>query len=453
RLRDALARGDFPAALAWREDDELLRTLNSGIAAYYASQFQRSAALLDSAALLSDQRMTTSVSRQALSVVTNDMARPYEPRRTERLLIPYYGMLSYARLANWEDAAVEARRLVSLLAQYERDRDDSERALHASMQYLAGVVFQRAGERGEAAVAYRLAHAVLPAYSEHALDAADGDGDVLVVVERGFVAHRTTETLDIALRPDERESLRGRDDERDGVIGRIARRLSAAPEPAESPAKPWESLDFRERREVMSASERESDTRGEWSERPHRRERHDDDDDDERRITIAFPLIRRSARPWGGAPRLEGDSLNRPELSVVANLDDASAADERRERSAMVTRAVTRAAAKYALAKAVRDKTGRVGGAIADVSSYLLERADVRSWHLLPQEVVLLRARVAPGVRTLRLDVGERDATRHVTVGRVTVAAGGLAIVPVRLWRDPPAESVADSACTALFCH
>ncbi|HET9684792.1 MAG TPA: hypothetical protein VFP15_11865, partial [Gemmatimonadaceae bacterium] len=77
RLRDALSRGDFKSALGWREDDELLRRLDVGIASYYAAQFERSAAVLDSAALLADDRITASLSKDALALVTSDLARPY----------------------------------------------------------------------------------------------------------------------------------------------------------------------------------------------------------------------------------------------------------------------------------------------------------------------------------------------------------------------------------------
>ena len=122
RLRDALARGDFTTALGWHEDDELLRRLDVGIASYYAAQFERSAAVFDSAALLADDRITASLSKDGMALLTNDLARPYQPRRTERLFMAYYAMLAYARLERWEDAAVEARRLSSLLAQFADDR-------------------------------------------------------------------------------------------------------------------------------------------------------------------------------------------------------------------------------------------------------------------------------------------------------------------------------------------
>src|SRR3954465_7784156 len=114
-LREALARSDFATALGWQEDDALLRALSTGASSYYASQFSRSVAVLDSAALLADDRITNSVSANAVALVSNDLARPYQARRTERLFIPYYAMLAYTRLEQWEDAAVEARRLSDLL--------------------------------------------------------------------------------------------------------------------------------------------------------------------------------------------------------------------------------------------------------------------------------------------------------------------------------------------------
>src|SRR5829696_9932725 len=132
RLRQVLVAGDFTRALGWREDDALLDRLTRATSAYYAGQYLRAAALLDTAALVSDDRVTERLSRDAVALVTNDIARPYRPRRTERLFIPYYGMLAYARAARWEDAAVEARRVAALLAQHDGDRDVGERPLHAA---------------------------------------------------------------------------------------------------------------------------------------------------------------------------------------------------------------------------------------------------------------------------------------------------------------------------------
>lgn len=425
RLRDALARGDFKAALAWKDDDELLRRLDVGIASYYAAQFQRSAVVLDSAALLADDRITASLSKDALALVTSDLARPYQPRRTERLFIPYYAMLAYARLEQWEDAAVEARRLSSLLAQYAADRDERERALHGALHELAAAVFGRAGEEGDAAVAHRAATALVPAFAaadrpvdrerdgEAPIPGADSaTGDVLVVVERGYVAHRVTETMELDLGGRDRDSVRVPD----GGWSRAHR----VAQPTGGPLPVPTYVPVRDHVVV--------------------------DDDDDYHLTIAFPALRRSARSWGAAVRASAasDTLGAP--GVVAHIDDATAVDARRELGAIIARAAGRAAAKYAVVKAVRDKKGEFAGTLAEFGASLLERADVRSWHLLPSEIVLVRLRLPAGPQRVTLRIGAGAQERSVDVGTVLVRAGSVTVAPVRLWQAPPAPSVPDDS-------
>ncbi|MEO8337288.1 MAG: hypothetical protein ABI664_20085 [bacterium] len=389
RLREALVRADFTTALAWSEDDALLRALNVGVSSYYASQFARSAAMLDSAALLADDRITISVSKNALALVTNDLARDYQPRRTERLFIPYYGMLAFSRLEQWEDAAVEARRLTALLEEYATDRSDAERSTHATLHYLAAKVFERAGERNEAQVAYRNARALLPAIDDSASGGrTNGDGEVLVVVERGFVAHRATSSINVFFHDSDRDSVRG----------------------------------------------------GSQHPRDHEYVRHDDHDDDDEDgywLSVALPSVRRSHRS-AGEPTIIVDGASAMTSRISALLDDAVAADEQRERVSLLARATARAAAKYVITKAVKDKKGEVAGSIANIGASLLERADIRSWHLLPQEISLLRVRVPAGQHGLEVAIGAEPA--RVDVGTVSVRAGQTTIAAVRLWNEssPP---------------
>jgi hypothetical protein len=422
RLRDALSRGDFKAVLAWKEEDELLRRLDVGIATYYAAQFERSAAVLDSAALLADDRITASLSKDGMALVTNDLARPYQPRRTERLFIPYYAMLAYARMEQWEDAAVEARRLSSLLAQYAETRDDRERGLHAALHELAGAVFARAGEKNDAAVAHRAASALVPAYvtldsvivgpddgRQHFLSTDSASGDVLVVVERGYVAHRVTETLELEFGSDGSDSLRLRDggwSDAHRSAQPVGRGLSALP--TFVPA----------------------------------RHQHSGDEDDYS-LTIAFPALRSSARPWGATVRAGSiaDTLGR--TGIVALVDDASAADARRESGAIARRAALRAATKYAIVKTADEKKGWFAGLLANFGVSLLERADVRSWHLLPSELTLVRLRLPAGRQRVTLRIGEGAQTRTVDAGTVLVRAGSVTLAPVRLWQAPPPVPIA----------
>jgi len=120
-----------------------------------------SAAVLDSAALLADDRVTASLSKDGLRARLERSARPYQARRTERLFIPYFAILAYARSRPMEDAAVRLGALSNLLAQYANDCSEAERATHSTLHYIAGVAFERAGEGDEARVAYRNARALL----------------------------------------------------------------------------------------------------------------------------------------------------------------------------------------------------------------------------------------------------------------------------------------------------
>jgi hypothetical protein len=432
-LRDALSGGDLPVALAWKEDDALLRTLTVGVTTFYASQYARSAALLDTAALLTDERATTSVSRSGLALVTNDMVRPYQPRRTERLFIPYYGMLAYAQLGQWDDAAVEARRMAGLLARFAGDRDDDERALHASMHYLAAAVFERAGDHNAANVAYRNARALVDAYPEQPHARGATDGEVLVVVERGFVAFRTTETIHLALGQEDHDGLSRSADSRRHVVDQLRDRLGLVDA---APA----TLRQKSNADVVAISPVLDGTASTRS----RHDRNEIDDDDVHHLSLSFPALRRSPHPWAGAPRVREDSTGGAsliaDLQTVVSVDAASEVDERRERASLIARELARAAAHYAVTKAVPDKSGDVAGRLAEVGAAFLERADVRSWHLLPQELVMMRIRVPAGPHLLHLDVGDGANARQLNLGVVNVKPGVLTIIPARFWREPAPE-------------
>src|SRR5688572_9582952 len=284
RLREAVATGDFVRALAWHEEDDLLDRLNRATAAYYAGQFLRAGAMLDTAALVSDDRITERLSRDALALVTNDNARQYRPRRTERLFIPYYGMQAYARAGNWSDAAVEARRLAALLAQHDGDRDERERPLHATLEHLAGAVFERAGYRDEAQVAYRAANRMLDQAPERIPGPGHDEGELLLVLERGFVAHRVTERIDIYVGDDETRR-RERDPRRDedATSGGVM-----------APADPGRTTNASSVLAPVGAPASDSA-------RPRRRRRDRERDDDDYWIAVAFPMLRHSTRPWGTA--------------------------------------------------------------------------------------------------------------------------------------------------------
>jgi hypothetical protein len=66
----------------------------------------------------------------------------------------------------------------------------------------------------------------------------------------------------------------------------------------------------------------------------------------------------------------------------------------------------------------------------------------VRSWHLLPSELTLVRLRLPAGPQRVTLRIGDGSQVRTVDAGTVLVRAGSVAVAPVRLWQTPPAAPV-----------
>ncbi len=206
-VRRSLVMGTFDQALERTSkgrdgapNDDLLRALFHGQAAFYAGRWDESATAFAEADRLTEQRYTKSMSRSVLSILTNDHALRYVPPRTEQLFSRYYAMLGRVQSGDVDGAAVEARRLSALLEISRADLDPSERATHAALRDVAGAVFESAGEWNDAGVAYRNA-ALLRGTSRDSVDSimvsrpAGDSATLLLVVESGFVAHYVAQTL------------------------------------------------------------------------------------------------------------------------------------------------------------------------------------------------------------------------------------------------------------------
>ncbi len=108
----------------------------------------------------------------------------------------------------------------------------------------------------------------------------------------------------------------------------------------------------------------------------------------------------------------------------------------------MMIKAVARTALKYELARGIEkelDKENEILGEIAfltaNAAAALFERADTRSWHLLPDAVSVVRLRLPPGTHPLTLEVetGQGD-TRLIDLGQVDVRDGSVQVLSARVW-------------------
>jgi hypothetical protein len=440
-LRRTLARGAFDTALVHvssRDDaaprDRLLRSLYDGLVAYYAGEYERSGHSLRSADELAEDRYTKSISRGALSLVSSDLALPYMPGQTERLLVHYYAALSYLRRDDVPGAAVEVRRLSQLLEQFDERRDPADRSTRALLRYFAGTVFEAAGDRNDADVAYRNARELAaPAPLPIVKRGSPLSGEVVVLLERGFVAQRVEESMHIEVGGPERDSLTTGSDSGGAAkgawaIGRMLRQLENAPDGGV----------YR--------------TDGRWL----RREERELDDEGDYLLKVAWPVYLRPVRQRAAASLVlsapDSARVSAPEstpgtngkaatpqasFTLSGDISDAIIADYRRQRLLLLTRTVARAAVKYAATEAAEKKKGEAGKAIVSLAGSVLEHADTRSWHLLPADVALTRLTLPVGRHRLAIRIeAEGDSTRTVDLGEVDVTAGGIAFVSTRLWPD-----------------
>lgn len=469
-LRRALAAGRYEQALGALSDsaaaigDELLRLQFRGLAAHYAGQPRASSDALESAAFLAEERYTRSLTNEALSLLTNDRIRPYRPGDVERLLIHHYGALNYLAAGDPEEAAVEARRLAHML---DRVADGSPgwaesragRSLRSVLRRVTGAVFEAAGEENDADVAYRLAERVAPPGEREGARLTAGDstpadtvppdpaapaprrpaGEVVLVVEQGFAPHRIERSAvavlglaDVRRLHHEADAIRA-EERRSASLSAV----TDTPEAAGDSAAVATSL----ARELLGKAS---------SRRGGRVRLVGDSDGGVRLLRLAWPELAApvAARPVRGVRSAEDVEVE-PAGAADADLAGAVAAEFRGGQVGRLARTLLRAAAKQAAAEAVseaagddedEDGWGEALGTAASIFAAVVERADTRSWHLLPARISVLRLRLPPGEHrlTLELDTPGADGRREVEIGPVTVRSGRPTILSRRVW--PPAS-------------
>jgi len=477
RRLSTLGRFDEAATLAEVEagaaGDDVLAALNRAIVEHYAGRYEESNELLEAAELEIEERFTKSVSRAALSLVTNDRALAWLPSRAERPMVHVYGALNYLALGERDEAAVEARRLARVLDEMV-DEDGAEaldaetRQLYRSLRYFTGAVFEQAGEWNDADVAYRLAG--VGAARGAATGQADGTehvsaetSGVVVLVESGFVAHRVERSVNLLVGADELDDLR---------YGSESRRLRFArcfsQRRLDRPMNAWGAShgDWCDGIRYSSGGGRKSGKK----------------DNLTYLMRVAWPTMYRplSAAPvgpvraFGGSgagdiptltaardatalgslpldavtppPEGEADASGFappavPGSSVVsADLSGAVIRAFNRQAPEMLVKSVARAAVKYAVVQAIEDGArkedetlGDVAAVVGNAFAALTERADTRSWTLLPAQIQLVRLPLPPGRHDVWV-VADGGAGRTLDIGEVDVRPGRVTVVSVRAW-------------------
>ncbi|HEX8242391.1 MAG TPA: hypothetical protein VF541_02800 [Longimicrobium sp.] len=436
-----------------RPHDELVRHLQLGLVYHYAGKWEASNAAFEWAEREAEQRWTKSLTRQAGQLVINDAVADYVPAAGEMALIPYYRMLNYLALGSTDGALVEARKSSEWLARLAGRKDDpcvGDGFVH----YLAGLAFRGAGERNDALVSYRNAERSFGACAEKdaagapewlgaelyraAMDAgvrdvADsaaaryrlahfarepqaGTGEVVVFVENGWVAHRTSADVHVPIFPSDLEDVDGDDSG-----------------------------------EVMEAASRVvANLIGNLQEQAYWGEALDDRPDFQLAAAADGAYIMKLAWPES---RLE--AADAPNVRVVVDsqaveapvIEDLSAVMFRRwqaQRPGVFTRMVGRGIVKYMAAHGLErsatrkhgEAAGWLAGRLANLAGNALERADTRSWTLLPDRISVARFTLPAGEHAVRLEVLDEGGAvaQTLDLGRITLQPRGTLVLNRRVW-------------------
>jgi uncharacterized protein len=435
-----------------RPGDDVHRMLQHALALHQAGQYEASNGLFEQAERAIEDRYARSVTQTGLSFVTSDAAIDYVPSRAERSMIPYYRMSNYLRLGDVGSALVEARKASATMAYLDSADGDACRS-STFLKYMTGLVYEAGGEYNDAVVSLRQAEqgytacegtyglSVPPGFgadlariarraglSDVAAEAerrygvepaADGEGmgEVLVFVENGFVAHRAEQDLFFPIFSHEVAGVNIKDPlavlATAGLLtGRIVNNLVER--------DLW-GASFDDLPEVQVAQALD----GAYI------------------MKLSWPSYRLES---SGAARVRVAAGGRAaEARAVQDLSGEVVRDFEAVRLGVLARTVGRGVVRYVGAQEIERRAeeknpllGLLAGAAANIGANAMERADTRSWSLLPDQIAVARVRLPAGAHDVQLQVVGADGhvVRTETVGPVQVQAGRVTLASHRVWGD-----------------
>jgi hypothetical protein len=166
-------------------------------------------------------------------------------------------------------------------------------------------------------------------------------------------------------------------------------------------------------------------------------------------LTVAWPEMRRSSEPIRGAritARSDSNAADSPRtVPTVLTIDLSTAAMSEFDAriGGIVAKAIARATTKYLIVKVAKEgvkkeneTAGLLVGLVGNAAAVASERADIRSWHLLPGTIRIARMSLPAGVHSIELDLDVLQQTEplRVDLGEVSVRPGSVTILPIRSW-------------------
>jgi hypothetical protein len=431
RARVLMARQQYDSALKQVEavcesENDVLCLLERGLLLHYAGRYRESNEVFERAETLTEDLYTMSISREAASLVTSNLALKYVPRPFEQVLVAYFRALNYMFLGQEDDALVECRKASLRLDAYSEE-DKRPYRQDAFMEYLTGILYEWGGETNNAFVSYRRAADAYQTYDS--LFGIGAPSDLICSLDRTGLA--------LGFEPADGPEASAGDACPDSVI-----------DPPPSLAKV-----------VVFIEQGFAPPLEEWSVgipilKSEARHAYDDPyffslgiaprmyggitfdaHDIEYLLRIAlpsYPDVPRVTRE----PALFIDSLAWP----AAKCEDVALlarAELDQDMPKVFAKTLARAIVKYKLADVVERRHGWIAGGIVNLVTAAAEQADLRAWLSLPRSIYIATAYLGPGAHTITLPAslsahGSRDVSPDIQEIVLDVALGTTSFVRFR---------------------
>ena len=424
QMRNMLVQGKYADAANFIEgkkesdygkDNAVLYYMDKMMALHLAKRYQESNELVDKASERIEALYTTSVSAQAGAMMTSDNVIPYEGEDFEKVLIHVVGAMNYVYMGDKDGALVEARRVEQELtalndrvlkgAKNEKDeaaRQASQYSEDAFTRWLIGCLFETDGDSqslNDALVAYKKA---LEAY------------------EKSYTPkYKTPVPMQLISDLLRSATALGFSDD----VAAFKKKFPTVVYPT--------AADTKGKGEVVLVHMN--------GEAPFKFEKHWEAIADNKVIKVAYPEYRVKPKSVAYAILKIGTTEVKTELFEDINAIAIASLKDRmgRVKGKMIARAIV----KFAMAKgaevAGNQASGGLGsllGAATSIVGAVTEKADLRSWLLLPSSIDVAKAFVPPGKYpvTVTLHSATGGLIRTLKLGDVDVKPGKKAFVSVR---------------------
>ena len=350
--------GDYSgAALRLREGlkeqgpdgkDRLLYLFDLGLTLHQAGQFEESNKALLEAERLSDIKDYTSLVNETATLLVSDNIKDYSGEDFEKVLVNVYLAMNFAMMGNIEGALVEARKvnhkLYLMVSQGKRKYKQN-----AFARYLSAILYESEGNWNDAYVDYKKTRELMPELPGLGRD-----------------LWRMASLLDMPEQAEEWESTYQLSDE----DKRLARTRGPRSKSAEIVVLYENGISPIKRPHHSLASIPEFYPRG-------------------NPVQMAQVSV-------DGKPEVPTTLLHDIEKTAIQNLEE--------KYLGIIAKKMAGAAAKLIIANQIEKRTGDRGlGALSRMLLFAADRADLRSWNLLPRDLQIARLSVPPGLHTVRV--------------------------------------------------